>query len=187
MKIAGAWIHRPDRNSDSRGSFEEKFKLSRIVKELGRSFDVLQVNQSISAQGVIRGIHYTQGLIGQAKYISCSRGRIWDFVVDIRRESPTFGNWDAVELSPENGLSVLISEGLGHGFLSLEDDSIATYLCTSEYSPKEDRAINVFSKALSIPFEKIGSENRIVDFIVSSKDQNAPEFSADLFSKRLNH
>ena len=172
MKIKGAWIHTPIRHNDDRGHFEEQFKLSQIESELGRTFAVTQVNQSVSKKGVIRGIHYTDSPEGQAKYISCPNGAIWDVVVDLRKDSPTYGQWDAVALSAENGLSVFISEGLGHAFLSLEDGSVANYLCTSEYVPEAERTLNPLSAKLAIDFESSG----ITEFSLSTKDSEAANF-----------
>lgn len=172
MKIRGAWIHTPIRHNDERGHFEEQFKISQIESELGRSFTVQQVNQSVSNKGVIRGIHYTDSAEGQAKYVSCPKGAIWDVVVDLRKDSPTYGHWDAVELSSENGLSVFISEGLGHAFLSLEDGSVAHYLCTSEFAPDADRTFNPLSVKLAITFEDSG----ITGFVLSEKDSEANDF-----------
>lgn len=172
MKIKGAWIHLPIRHNDNRGYFEEKFKISQIEAEFGRSFTVRQVNQSVSNKGVIRGIHYTDSPEGQAKYISCPKGAIWDVVVDLRKDSPTYGEWDAVELSAENGLSIFIPEGLGHAFLSLEDDSVANYLCTTEYNPVSDCVIHPLSEGLAIDFASTG----ITHFNLSPKDSAADFF-----------
>jgi dTDP-4-dehydrorhamnose 3,5-epimerase len=172
MKIKGAWIHTPLRHMDDRGHFEEQFKLSQIQSELDRSFSVRQVNQSVSNKGVIRGIHYTDSPDGQAKYVSCPKGAIWDVVVDLRKDSPTYGHWDSVKLSAENGLSVFISEGLGHAFLSLDDGSVAHYLCTSAYAPEADRTINPLSAKLAIDFESSG----ITEFLLSQKDSDAADF-----------
>lgn len=176
MKIKGAWIHRPKRHQDERGHFEEQFRHSQIELELGRKFPVLQVNQSVSRLGVIRGIHYTQGSVGQAKYISCSRGALWDVVVDLREDSPTFGKWDAVEVSAENGLSVFISEGLGHAFLSLMENTVSTYLCSTEYEPNVDRALHPLSPNLAIDFQGKALEFGISQFEISEKDLAAPNF-----------
>jgi dTDP-4-dehydrorhamnose 3,5-epimerase len=174
--IGGVWVHTPLKHSDSRGSFEEQFKLSVIERELARDFKVRQVNQSVSVKGVIRGIHYTESLEGQAKYVSCPRGRIWDVVVDLRPDSPTFGLWQGVELSPENGKSVFISEGLGHAFLSLEEGSVVNYLCSSEFKIETDRTIHPLSEALGIDFESVARENGISEFKLSEKDSGAQEF-----------
>jgi dTDP-4-dehydrorhamnose 3,5-epimerase len=173
MTIEGAWVHKPTRHEDSRGHFEEQFNLSAIETQLGRSFDVKQVNQSVSAKGVIRGIHFTDSREGQAKYVSCPQGALWDVVVDLRKSSPTYGKWDAVIISAENGKSVLISEGLGHAFLSLEDNSVAHYLCTSEYQVEFEKTVNVFSSKLSISFEEIASDFGVSAFSFSAKDGEA--------------
>ena len=174
--IEGVWVHTPLKHTDNRGSFEEQFKLSLMERQLHRGFTVRQVNQSVSAKGVIRGIHYTDSPEGQAKYISCSRGRVWDVVVDLRRDSPTFGSWQGTELSPENGKSVFVSEGIGHAFLSLEEGSVVNYLCSSEFDPEADRAIHALSPSLGISFESMAKENCILEIRLSDKDSGATQF-----------
>jgi dTDP-4-dehydrorhamnose 3,5-epimerase len=176
MKISGAWVHTPTRHNDERGSFEEQFKLSQIESRIGARFLVRQVNQSVSNKGVVRGIHFTEGPEGQAKYISCSKGRIWDVVVDLRKDSITYGQWDAAELSLENGKSIFISAGLGHGFLSLEDGSVSNYLCSTEYNPASDKGVNPLSASLTIPFQAIAENNGITKLIISERDGKAPDF-----------
>jgi dTDP-4-dehydrorhamnose 3,5-epimerase len=176
IKINGAWLHAPIRIQDSRGHFEEQFKLSLIEAELGRSFPVRQVNQSLSKKGVLRGIHWTDSQEGQAKYVSCPRGAIWDVVVDLRPNSPTYGEWDAHVLSEENGASMFISEGLGHAFLAIEDGTVANYLCTSEYLPSSDRTINPMDSTLAVDFAGKARELGIDKLYMSEKDKNADSF-----------
>ena len=176
MKIKGAWVHTPIRHNDERGRFEEQFKLSQIESELGIEFLVKQVNQSVSNRGVVRGVHFTESDDGQAKYISCSKGRIWDVVVDLRKDSITYGQWDAAELSLENGKSIFISTGLGHGFLSLEDGSVSTYLCSAEYNSDSDQGVNPLSENLKINFQSIAEQNGITKLMISERDRNAPNF-----------
>jgi dTDP-4-dehydrorhamnose 3,5-epimerase len=173
LKIAGAWLHTPTIFPDDRGSFHEVFKASEIDAVLGREFSVLQVNQSVSKKGVVRGIHWTDSDLGQAKYVSCPKGAIWDFVVDVRPQSPTFGQWDGVVLSQDNALAVLVSEGIGHGFLSLEDKSVTRYLCTSEFDPTNEKTINPFDPEIALAFGKIGKEFGITEFTASSRDSSA--------------
>ena len=103
LKIQGSWVYTPRKFEDDRGSFHEVFKLSLLSEILGRDFEVKQVNQSVSRAGTIRGIHWADVPPGQAKYVFCSRGSIWDVVVDIRVGSSTFGQFDGVELSATNG------------------------------------------------------------------------------------
>lgn len=177
LKIPGVWVFEPDVHPDIRGSFHEVFKLSAIAQQLGLDFQVRQVNQSESAKGVIRGIHWTDSAAGQAKYVSCPKGALWDVVVDLRVGSPTFGEWDAVLLSSQNKKSLLISQGIGHAFLSLEDGTVANYLCSSEFDPEADKGLNPLDADLAIDFERIASEYGIHEFLISQKDQQAQAFS----------
>jgi dTDP-4-dehydrorhamnose 3,5-epimerase len=174
--IAGAWVYEPKIWPDERGTFHEVFKLSAISEQLGREFVVKQVNQSLSNKGVIRGIHWTESEEGQAKYVSCPAGALWDVIVDLRPESPTFGNWAAAFLSAENRKSILISEGLGHGFLALEDGTVANYLCSSEFNPVADKTMSPFSPKLAIDFKSVAAGYGIEGFLLSPKDSEAPQF-----------
>ena len=171
LSVEGAWVIEPNIHSDSRGRFHEVFKQTQIESIFGRRFEVLQVNQSVSSAGVIRGVHWADTPPGQAKYVSCSSGSIWDVVVDLRVGSPSFGSWDAALISKENGRSMLISEGLGHAFLALEDETVVTYLCSQPYSPATERTINPFDVDLAIDFRAMAP--RSSDFKVSEKDSNA--------------
>lgn len=170
LKIQGSWVFEPRKFDDDRGSFHEVFKLSQVSEVLGRAFEVKQVNHSISKAGVIRGIHWADVPPGQAKYVSCFRGSIWDVVVDIRVGSPTFGQWDAAELSAENGKCVLIEEGLGHVFLALEDDSVVSYLCSEPFNPSAEHGINPLDQDVAIPFS---SKLISASFEISPKDSAA--------------
>ena len=171
LKIQGSWVFEPRKFDDDRGSFHEVFKLSQIFEVLGRAFEVKQVNHSISKAGVIRGIHWADVPPGQAKYVSCFMGSIWDVVVDIRVGSATFGQWDATELSAENGKCVLIEEGLGHVFLALEDDSVVSYLCSEPFNPSAEHGINPLDQDVAIPFS---SKLTNTSLEISLKDSEAP-------------
>jgi dTDP-4-dehydrorhamnose 3,5-epimerase len=176
MNIQGAWVHTPVRYQDTRGHFEEQFQLSLIEDELDRGFSVKQVNQSVSQKGVIRGIHWTYSEDGQAKYISCPKGAMWDVVVDLRENSPTYGKWDSEFISAENGKSVLISEGMGHAFLALEDGTVAHYLCTSLYNRSADRTIHPLDPTLAIGFLEVATEFGIEKLLMSDKDREGESF-----------
>lgn len=171
MRIQGAWIHTPIKHFDTRGYFHESFKLSKISALIGSDFVVKQSNVSISMAGVVRGIHWADVPPGQAKFISCFNGKVWDFVVDLRVGSPTFGQWDGCELSAENSRSVLIESGLGHGFVALENNSLVSYLCSEEYSTESEKTLNPFDEELAIPFEKL--ELPISSLILSHRDSEA--------------
>lgn len=173
MKIQGAWVHTPIRLADNRGHFEEQFKLSAIREHLGRGFEVKQVNQSVSNRGVVRGVHVTMSDTGQAKYVSCPSGKLLDIVVDLRKTSVTYGQWDSIELSAVNGLSVLIGEGIGHAFLSLSDGTVANYLCTSEYEPNTELTFNPLSGELEMFIRREADRAGITSLTLSQKDQSA--------------
>ena len=169
LGIEGAWVAESPVWTDNRGSFREWFKLSDIENAAERKFDLEQANVSSSKKGTIRGIHYSLAAKGQAKWITCISGSIRDVVVDIRPNSKTFGKWIAIDLSGNSGKAVFYSEGLGHGFISLEENSTVAYLVTSTYSPTEEFDINPLDETLGIDW-KLESE----DYIISEKDRNAP-------------
>src|SRR5690606_31779961 len=102
MTVPGAWVVTPRVLTDARGAFTESFKASEFEKATGRPLDLRQVNVSVSAAGVLRGIHYTEDPPGQAKYVTCVRGAFLDVVVDLRPGSPTFGHWDSVLIDDVN-------------------------------------------------------------------------------------
>ena len=169
MKIKGAWVHTPSVFPDERGSFHEVFKLSAIEEQLGRSFKVKQVNQSTSAKGVIRGIHFTDSVEGQAKYVSCPKGKIWDVVVDLRKDSPTYGQWIAEELTADNGRQILVPKGFLHGFLTLLPDTEVQYKCTDLYAPAHDGGVRWDSCGIDWGLSSTP--------ILSAKDESAPAFA----------
>ena len=182
LKIEGSWVFTPQKFHDGRGSFHEVFKLPGLTEILGFGFEVKQVNQSVSKAGVIRGIHWADVPPGQAKYVFCPKGSIWDVVVDIRVGSPTFGQFDGEVISAENGKSVLIKEGLGHVFLSLEEDTVVNYLCSEPYSPATEHGINPLDSNIGIPFATMlpGREFRVIP-----KDSSAPSLAEALASGSL--
>ena len=177
LRIEGSWVFTPKKFPDERGSFHEVFKLPLLAETIGFGFEVKQVNQSVSKAGVIRGIHWADVPPGQAKYVFCSKGAIWDIVVDIRVGSPTFGQFDGEVISAENGKCVLIREGLGHVFLTLEEDTVVNYLCSEPFSPTTEHGINPLDTDLAIPFEKMWKKE---DLNISAKDLEAPTFQEAL-------
>ena len=167
LSIQGAWLFESPLHIDNRSDFREWFKETFVREKLGREFHIAQSNLSRSKRGVVRGIHFSTANEGQAKWITCANGKLWDVVVDIRPNSPTFRRWEAVELRAEEGKSVLISEGLGHAFLSLEDDTVISYLLTSPYSPKDEFAINPRDEEIAIAWPDM-------PLLFSEKDAAAP-------------
>ena len=116
----------------------------------GHRFDIRQANCSVSAKGVLRGLHFAQLPPSQAKYVTCLKGSVFDVVVDIRVGSPTYGAWDAVLLDDVDRRSIYLSEGLAHGFLSLQDDSTVMYLCSTPYAPQREHTIAPTDPAIGI-------------------------------------
>ena len=141
LDIAGAWEITPKLHSDSRGLFFEWFTDAGFSGFAGHRFDMRQANCSVSAAGVLRGVHFAQLPPSQAKYVTCVRGSVFDVVVDIRLGSPTFGQWDSVLLDDTDRRSIYLSEGLGHAFLALEDNSTVMYLCSAPYAPRREHTI----------------------------------------------
>ncbi|MCX4096651.1 dTDP-4-dehydrorhamnose 3,5-epimerase family protein [Nocardia sp. alder85J] len=174
LAVPGAWEFTPRLHGDERGVFTESFKASEFEKVVGRPFELLQVNMSTSAAGVLRGIHYTEDPPGQAKYVTCVRGAFLDVVVDLRPDSPTFGAWDSVLLDDADRRSVFLSEGLGHALLSLADESTVTYLCSLEYAPEFDRDLDAFDPELGIDWPAVGRDGQPLTYVRSAKDIAAP-------------
>ena len=177
LSIEGAWLFTPNTLLDSRGSFQESFRLDQIESTLGRAFSLKQINQSVSKAGVLRGIHFAKNPPGQGKFVTCVRGSVWDLVVDLRVGSPTFGQHEGTLLTESNGLGVLIEKGLGHAFLSIEDDSTVSYLCDEYYSPENEFGVSISDPELKIDVEKVSEGYGIKEIVLSDKDENAPSLS----------
>jgi len=129
------------------------------------------MNISVSKGGTIRGVHFADVPPGQAKYVQCFAGSILDIVVDIRVGSPTFGDYDAVELSAESRTGLYIPEGFGHAFCALSDSATVGYLCSEGYSPQREHGIHPLDPDLALPWPAAASP------VLSAKDAAAPTFS----------
>jgi dTDP-4-dehydrorhamnose 3,5-epimerase len=180
LGIEGAWLFRSPVWRDERGSFREWFKSEEIRDATGKDFGIAQANISVSSEGTLRGIHYSLAERGQAKWITCVSGSIMDVIVDIRPESRTFGEWIEVVLTGDSGKAILISEGLGHGFLALEDNTAVAYLVTTPFSPVDEFEINPLDESIGINWGMDLSKLKISD-----KDKNAPTLSERLSEGRL--
>ena len=172
LGIEGTWVAEATVWPDKRGIFREWFKSEEILKATGIDFSVQQANFSLSHKGVIRGIHYSLAPEGQAKWVTCVSGAIIDVIVDIRPNSTTYKKIEYVELAPETGVAILIGPGLGHGFISLEENSGVSYLLNSPYSPNYELDITPTDTDLKIEWQRFIKENS--DFILSDKDRLAP-------------
>jgi len=139
-EIAGPVIIEPKVFEDERGFFLESYKKSDF-ENIGINLEFRQDNHSLSSIGVIRGLHYQKNPYAQAKLVRVVKGRVWDVAVDIRKNSPSYKKWIAVELSGENRKMFFIPEGFAHGFAALTEDVHLLYKCSNEYSPQHDAGI----------------------------------------------
>ncbi len=167
LSIDGSFEITPQQHGDSRGLFLEWYRHDQIAAEIGYPLELAQANMSISAEGVVRGVHFADVPPGQAKYVTCVRGAVLDVVVDIRIGSPTFGRWEAVRLDDVDRRAVYIAEGLGHGFCSLSDGAILTYLCSSTYNPAAEHTVHPLDPELGIEWPAASP-------VLSARDAAAP-------------
>ena len=168
LSVPGAWEFTPRVHGDDRGLFLEWFKADELSAAIGHPFTLAQANHSLSRAGVVRGIHYAQVPPSQAKYVYCPQGAALDVIVDIRVGSPTFGGWDAVRLDSVDRRGVYVSEGLGHAFMALEDDTSVTYLCSTGYNPGGEFGTDPLDAALGLPWPAE------IAPVLSDKDRDAP-------------
>jgi dTDP-4-dehydrorhamnose 3,5-epimerase len=161
-------------HGDSRGRFTEWYRADVLAEALGFGLTLAQANHSVSARGVLRGVHFALVPPGQAKYVYCPAGKVLDVIVDIRVGSPTFGVHDAVLLDSEQPRAVYLAEGLGHGFVSLADQSSVTYLVSSGYSPGREFGIDPMDPELGLPWPAD------LEFEFSAKDRAAPTLAEAL-------
>jgi dTDP-4-dehydrorhamnose 3,5-epimerase len=176
LSVPGSWVFTPRQFPDDRGVFLEAFKGGVFAEVVGHELTVAQVNTSISKAGTVRGIHFAAVPPGQAKYVFCTRGAVLDIAIDIRVGSPTFGAVDSVLLDDRDRRAIYLSEGLGHAFCALEDDSTVTYLCSTPYNPTAEHGVTPVDPALSLPWPDG------LPLLLSPKDTDAPTLTeaADL-------
>lgn len=182
LGIEGVWIAESPVWSDNRGFFREWFKSEDVKAATGREFGIEQANISLSSAGTLRGIHYSIAPRGQAKWVTCVSGSMQDVIVDIRPNSKTFGQWIDVELKGDLGRAVLISEGLGHAFLALEDSTTVAYLVSTPFSPTDEFEINPLDEKIGI---KWGMD--LNSLKISEKDKVAPTLDERLTEGNLQH
>lgn len=167
LDLEGVKLIEPTYFEDYRGYYCETYS-TRTMHEYGLDYVFVQDNHVYSAKkGVIRGIHFQNNPMAQAKLIRCTRGVVMDYAVDLRKDSPTFKKWIAVELSADNRTQLLIPRGFGHAVISLVDECEIQYKVDNLYTPSLDRAIAWNDPEISIDF---GTDSPIV----SEKDRNAP-------------
>ena len=170
-KLKGCFLIKPEFFKDERGTFFEVFRKNDLENKLGDEINFVQENQSISKKGVLRGLHFQKGMASQAKLVNVINGEVLDVVVDLRLESPTFGNHLKIKLSEENHFSLFIPKGMAHGFLALSDNVIFCYKCDNYYNSEEEGGIFYRDPELNIDWEYPHTE-----MIVSEKDMSLPSF-----------
>ncbi len=180
LSIEGAWKVVPQQHGDERGVFLEWFEHKRFAEATGQRLELAQANISTSAAGVVRGIHFAQVPPGQAKYVTCPSGAVLDVVVDLRVGSATFGRHETVELDDEERAAVYLSEGLGHGYMALEDGSVFAYLCSASYAPEREHGVDPVCAELGIDWPRTGRDGRPLTPLLSPKDLAAPTLSQAL-------
>jgi dTDP-4-dehydrorhamnose 3,5-epimerase len=183
-KIEDVIICEPTVHGDNRGYFVETFRADKLEEFLGYKINFCQDNESKSSKGVLRGLHYQLPPFAQTKLVRVIQGRVLDVAVDIRKNSPTFGQHVAVELSSENKRQLLVPRGFAHGFVVLEDDTTFAYKVDSYYSPECDRGIAFDDKDLGIDWILNHDELNL-----SAKDTKQPllKETNDLFEYGVNY
>jgi dTDP-4-dehydrorhamnose 3,5-epimerase len=167
--LTGVVILTPQRHADARGWFVESWNAAKL-KEAGISVDFVQDNHAYSAaKATLRGLHLQRPPKAQDKLVRCVRGAILDVVVDARRGLPSYGLWDSVELSAENGRQIFVPKGFLHGYVTLTEDAEVQYKCSDFYAP--DCAATVRWDSLGIDWQ-LNS-----DPVLSGNDAAAPAFA----------
>jgi dTDP-4-dehydrorhamnose 3,5-epimerase len=185
LEIPGAWEITPRQHGDPRGVFLEYFQGDPFETAVGHRFGLAQANCSVSAAGVLRGIHYADVPPSQAKYVTCAKGAVLDVIVDIRVGSPTFGRWDSVLLDDIDRRAVYLSEGLGHAFCSLEDGSTVMYLCTTPYAPGREHGVHPLDPRIGIAWPTSARDGSPLTPQLSDKDAEAPTLAQAMESGAL--
>lgn len=188
-ELNDCYILEPDRFGDDRGYFSPYF-IQKQIEKLGLEFkQVVQANRSKSSKGVLRGLHFQQNPKCQAKIVEVIKGRAIDVVVDLRRDSSTYGKFTTVELNDTNNRQLFVPRGFAHGFISLEDDTIFQYLIDNEYEPKLEAGILWNDKDININWDQILFENYIDNPLLSDKDTKHPSLKDNnvIFKKEFKY
>ena len=158
--------------ADDRGSFLEWYRFDLMEQEVGHSLNLMQGNTSVSKKGVVRGIHFADIPPGQAKYVTTVHGAVLDFVIDIRLDSPAFGQWDSVLLDDVDRKAIYLGEGLGHAFVALTENATVSYLVSGTYNPGREHSINPLDPEIGLVFPDEAGE-----LLLSPKDTEAPSLA----------
>ncbi|WP_428087768.1 dTDP-4-dehydrorhamnose 3,5-epimerase [Candidatus Thioglobus sp.] len=166
----------PTVHGDNRGYFVENFRQDLFEKTLGYKVNFIQDNESKSTKGVLRGLHYQLPPYAQAKLVRVIEGSVLDIVVDIRKSSPTFGQYVAIELTADNKRQVFVPHGFAHGFVVLSDSATFIYKVDNYYAPKHDRGIAFNDQDLAIDWQlplellQLSEKDKMHPTLANSKD-----------------
>jgi dTDP-4-dehydrorhamnose 3,5-epimerase len=169
LDIYGAYLYTSRRFPDDRGEFYEMYRSAEFAEVVGHPMTVAQVNCVVSRRGALRGIHFADVPPGQAKYVTCLTGRVFDVVVDVRVGSPTFGQWQGLLLESERPRGLYLAEGLGHVLLALTDGAKVSYMCSEGYNPARERTVRAFDPGIGIEWPLEPAE-----CVLSGRDTEAP-------------
>ncbi|WP_338357114.1 dTDP-4-dehydrorhamnose 3,5-epimerase [Yeosuana marina] len=170
-KLKGCFILEPKVFRDSRGYFFESFNQNTFNKLIGKEINFIQDNESFSSKGVLRGLHFQKGEYAQAKLVRVIKGKVFDIAVDIRKDSSTYGEYVAIELTEENKKQLFIPRGFAHGFIVLSETAIFSYKCDNFYNKASEGGIIYNDKDLNIDWKLDEKE-----FLISEKDLQLPTF-----------
>ncbi len=168
-EIPGVWIIEPKVFADSRGYFMESFKQKEFEEHIG-PVQFIQENESCSSKGVLRGLHYQLDPYSQSKLVRVIRGAVLDVAVDLRKGSPTFGRYVAVELTDENKRQLFIPQGFAHGFCVLSEQAIFTYKVDNPYTPTHEASLRFDDPTVCVDWGTLAHDA----LLLSEKDKNAP-------------
>lgn len=171
IKLKGCFIIKPKILIDERGSFMESFNEKSFLKKVGVEVNFVQDNQSVSKKGVLRGLHFQEEPFSQAKLVRVIKGEVQDVVVDLRRNSKTYGKHFSIILNEENNYQLFIPKGFAHAFLSLKENTIFEYKCDQYYNKNSERGILYDDITLSIDW--LMPKNK---FLLSDKDLKLSTF-----------
>jgi dTDP-4-dehydrorhamnose 3,5-epimerase len=169
LAIPDSYEVTPVQRADDRGLFLEWYRFDLLEERIGHPLTLRQANTSVSKRGVVRGIHFADVPVGQAKYVTVTHGAVLDYIVDIRVGSPTFGQWDSVLLDDVDRRAAYLSEGLGHAFVALTEDATVSYLVSDVYRPQAEHGITPLDAAIGLTFPAEAGEP-----LLSPKDLEAP-------------
>ncbi len=168
-KLKGCFVIEPTIFKDDRGYFFESFNHREFCKSIGQEVNFVQDNQSYSKKGVLRGLHFQKGEHAQAKLVSVLDGRIQDVVVDLRKNSPTFGEHLSIELDNENKRQLFVPRGFAHGFLTLSESARVLYKCDNYYNKSAEGGIRYDDQKLKLEWQLDTS-----DLVLIEKDRKLP-------------